>query len=330
MPSPRADTVRYLITIATMLTMHDTVAVKVSRHHHMQIQRVTSLLQGIASARGWLIQHIPMTGSMAGYDLFLQVANDCMSNRPIVARTLLAEMNHPEESVLQQLEKMEEAGLLGEQPPAIDPHQRTYRPTEKFVALLASFSKQFESIFILRKNLRDQQLVVMTPDAAMRELVESLYDHFYDLGWLYLYNFGSVCFLMASVVARVATGYGYRARVASCHVEILRPEGGGFRLGAQGSAGPGQVDGHAVCILEESVLVDFGLGNVRRAYRRDFPWAIACDYRRDDTTMAAIAMAGGETVSWKDDWQSPATATELARYAPHLDELYKRYQSYFG
>lgn len=295
----------------------------------MQLQRVTSLLQSIATTRGWLTQNIPMTSSMAGYDAFLHVANDCMASRPIEARTLLAALTHPEKSVLQQLEKMQAAGLLVEQQRAVDPRQRTYRPTETFVVLLARFSKQFESLFILRKNLRDEQLVVLTTDAAMRELVESLYDHFYDLGWLYLYNFGAVCFLMASVVARVATGYGFRARVASCHVEIRRGEGG-FRLGAQGSAGPGQVDGHAVCILEESMLLDFGLGNVRRAYRRDFPWAIGCEYRRDGDTIGTIAMPGGETVSWKDDWQSPGTAAELERYAPLLEDLYKRYQSFFG
>jgi hypothetical protein len=294
----------------------------------MQIQRVTSLLQGIASARGWLIKHVPLTGSMAGYDLFLKVANDCMANRPIALRALLAEMRHPEKMVLLQLAKMTAAGLLVEQQAGLDARARSFLPTEKFLGLLQSFSKQFESLFILRKNLRDEQLLVVTDDDALRDFAESLYDHFYDLGWLYLHNFGAVCFLMASLVARVATSYGYRARIASCYVEIAKDEQS-FLLGAKGLAKPGQIDGHAVCIVEEKLLVDFGLGNVRRGYRRDFPWAIACEYQQRDAFMGGIVLPSAEKIIWKDDWQSPGSAAELANYAPHLDELYRKYASYF-
>lgn len=289
----------------------------------MQIQRLTSLLQGIASARDWLMTHVPLTKSMVGYDLFLKIANDCVAKQPIVLAKLLADMRHPETAVLEQIARMETAGLL-----AAQPGRTGFLPTQQFRDLLKNFSKQFESLFILRKGLRDQQLLIVSADDALRDFAESLYDHFYDLGWFYLHNFGAACFLMSSIVARVAAGYGYRARVASCYVEIAKGEGR-YMLGAEGFAKPGQIDGHAVCILDESMLIDFGLGNVRRGYRRDFPWAIACQFKRQDAMIGGIAMATGETVLWKDDWQSPGTADELARYAPHLDELYTQYQSYF-
>jgi hypothetical protein len=328
MPLPRADTVRYLITIASAAAMADTVAVEVSCRHHMKIQRVTSLLQGIASARSWLIKHIPLTSSMAGYDLFLKIANDAMAGRPIVIETLLAGLRHPQRVVLYQLKKMEVAGLIAEPAAALAPQQANFVPTPKFLELLQNFSKEFESLFILRKNLRDEQLVVVTTDDALRDFAESLYDHFYDLGWFYLHNFGAACFLMSSLVTRVAIGYGYRARVASCYAEIAKGEGC-YKLGAEGFAKPGQIDGHAVCILEETMMIDFGLGNVRRGYRRDFPWAIACEYRPQGAMMGGIALPSGETVVWKDDWQSPGSAEELARYAPHLDQLHQQYESYF-
>jgi hypothetical protein len=290
----------------------------------MQIQRVTSLLQGIASARTWLRKHIPVTSSMAGYDLFLKIANDTTAGIPLTLPSMLDGLPHSENAVQQQLKQMEAAGLL-----LVDPSRRNYRPTEEFMRLLNSFSKQFESLFILRKGLRDQQLIVATGDAALAEFAETLYDHFYDLGWLYLYNFGSACFLMASLVARAATAYGHRARVASCYAEILKGDKR-YLLGAEGYARPGQIDGHAVCIVDESLMIDFGLGNVRRGYRRDFPWAIACDFRREGAVLGGITLAGGEIVNWKDDWQSPGSAEELARYAPHLEVLYAQYQSYFG
>lgn len=34
---------------------------------------------------------------------------------------------------------------------------------------------------------------------------------------------------------------------------------------------------------------------------------------------------GGETVTWKDDWQSPGSEAELARYAPHIENLAAQY-----
>ncbi len=76
-------------------------------------------------------------------------------------------------------------------------------------------------------------------------------------------------------------------------------------------------------------MIDFGLGNVRRGYRRDFPWAIACDVNRQGAMLGGVALPGGETIVWKDDWQSPGSAEELARYAPHMDQLYLQYDSYF-
>jgi hypothetical protein len=294
----------------------------------MQIHRVTSLLQGISSARGWLIEHIPMTSTMAGYDLFLKVANDYTGGAPIALHNLLDGVRHPEKVILQQVGKMEAAGLVVEQPGVPDPRARQYIPTKKFVGLLEDFSKKFESLFILRQNLRDQQLIVLTNDGALRDFAESLYDHFYDLGWLYLHNFGSACFLMASLVQRVATAYGYDARVESCYVEIAKGEQR-YMLGAEGYAKAGQIDGHAVCILEDSVIMDFGLGNVRRGYRRDFPWAIACEFKQQGAVLGGIQMATGETVRWKNDWQSPDSEAELARYAPHLGELYQQYERYF-
>jgi hypothetical protein len=295
----------------------------------MQIQHVTSQLQCIASARGWLLAHVPVTSSMAGYDLFLKIANDCRQGQPILLGTLLAGLRHPAPVLLEQIGNMEAAGLLARQAGGADAAAVAYLPTAHFLAQLHSFSKQFDSLFIVRKDLRDRQLLVVTQDDALRHFAATLYDRFYDLGWFYLHNFGAACFLMASLVARVATAHGYRARIESCYAEIALGESR-YLLGAEGYAKPGQIDGHAVCVLEDGMLVDFGLGNVRRGYRRDFPWAIACDFRPQAATLGGIALTGGETVIWKNDWQSPGSEAELARYAPHLDELYQHYHARFG
>jgi hypothetical protein len=45
--------------------------------------------------------------------------------------------------------------------------------------------------------------------------------------------------------------------------------------------------------------------------------------------MGATAIPGAENVIWKDDWQSPGTDEELARYAPHLEDLFGQYAARF-
>jgi hypothetical protein len=296
----------------------------------MKIRRVTSLLQAVTDVRRWLLERIPLTDTMVGYDLFLRIANDFSAGRPLRAADLLAGLPHPEALVAQQIRKMEDAYLLVEQDQGIALRERILFPTEKFIALLNDYRVKFESVFILRQGLRDEQLLVATANPEMRELAESLYDHLYDLGWLYLHNFGGVCFLMASLVKRVAEAYGHSARLASCYVEIARGDGR-FMLGAPGYAKEGQIDGHAVCIIDEALLIDFGLGNVRRGYRRNFQWAVACDYQRQGPAMGTVTLPlpEGETMTWKDDWQSPASAAEFERYRPLVPELFKQYESYF-
>jgi hypothetical protein len=289
----------------------------------------TSLLQGITVARAWILAHVPVTDSMAGYELFLKIANDCPGGREILIGALLSGMRHPEPVLLEQVAKMEAAGLLARQHGAAGAGAIAYVPTPYFLTLLQDFSKQFDSLFILRKDLRDKQLLVVAQSGDMHDFAATLYDRFYDLGWLYLHNFGAVCFLMASLVARVAASHGYRARIESCYVEIAKGESR-YLLGAQGYAKPGQIDGHAVCILEDCMLVDFGLGNARRNYRSDFPWGLACGFQPEAPMLGGIAMTSGETVVWKNDWQSPGSQAELARYAPHLDAMYQQYHARFA
>lgn len=62
-------------------------------------------------------------------------------------------------------------------------------PTQKFVALLGSYEKKFESLFILRDTLRNEQLLIQSRHTDLVHVVVTLYDHFYDLGWFYLHSF---------------------------------------------------------------------------------------------------------------------------------------------
>jgi hypothetical protein len=294
----------------------------------MQIQRVTPLLQGVADVRNWIVQNIPMSVSMAGYDLFLKIGNDFFSGKTIELESLVKELPHDEAAVREHLAAMVQDGLLVEQTYS-DGHASRIVPTQRFVELLKQYQTKFESLFILRKDLREQQLLAVVPDGRLQGLVETLYNHFYDIGWLYSHNFGGICFLMSSLVRRVALAYGFKARLESCHVEIRGPERT-FMLGSPGYAAPGQIEGHAVCIIDDAVLVDFGLGNVRRGFRRDFYWALACPYAPRDAVMAHMLLPQGESVTWKNDWQTPDGPAEFAKYEALVEQLFQNYVDRFG
>lgn len=286
------------------------------------------MLQSVAQVRNWVVENVPGTDSMLGYDLFLKLGNDALIGRQLDLRTLAGALPYPEAEVAQQVRRMAQGGLLELETCGDDPLASILRPTKLFVTLLDGYSRKFESLFIVRHNLRNQQLLLLASDPALGEFGRLLYDRIYDMGWVYLHNFGSACFLMASLVKRLAEAHGHSARIASCYVEIAHDEGR-YLLGAEGFAKPGQIDGHAACIVDDAMILDFGLGNVRKGYRRDFHWGIACDYRRQDSVLGAVTVPGGERVTWKDDWQSPGSEAELAGYAPHIEGLFGQYLARF-
>jgi hypothetical protein len=292
----------------------------------MQIDRVPTMLQSVAQLRNWVVENVPCTNSMLGYDLFIKLGNDVVAGQPLDLATLAQGLPYPPEQVADHIRRMAQAGLF--EIADVGQGAAMLRATSAFVTLLDRYSRKLESVFIVREDLRSQQLLVSASDPALGQFASMLYDRIYDMGWLYLHNFGSACFLMASLVRRLAEAHGHAARIASCYVEIAHDEGK-YLLGAQGYAKPGQIDGHAVCIVNEAVILDFGLGNVRKGYRRDFHWGVATDYRRQDSVLGAMTVRTGERVTWKDDWQSPGTDAELARYAPHIEDLFGEFVARF-
>lgn len=291
----------------------------------MQPQRVVPVLRSVAEVRNWVAGHVPLADSLLGYDLFLKLGNDVLAGVPLDTGSVGAGLPYPPQQVVEQLERMAASGLVELAP---GEGKRTVSPTASFLDLLDTYGRMFERLFIVRSDLRGKQLLLAASDPELLEFAQLLYDRVYDLGWLYLHNFGSACFLMASLVRRIALEHGYDARIVSCHVEISAP-GIDFKLGAPGMAQPGQIDGHAAVVLNDKVVIDFGLGNVRKGYRRDFAWGAAFDYRRAGAVFGALLIDGKERAVWKDDWQSPSGEAELARYAPHIDGLFSQYRERF-
>lgn len=288
----------------------------------MSIHRVAPILQNVTLMRNWMVENVPGTDSMLGYDLFLKLGNDAAAGQVHSLAVLAQGMPYSQDAVAGQLRRFEEYGLVTLVSDA--DAGLVAQPTEHFLGLLARYGRVFDAVFIVRDELRGQQLLVHSENPPLADFGRLLYDRMYDLGWLYLHNFGSACFLIASLVRRLAELHGHSARIVSGRVEIMN-RNQAFMLGGPGFAKEGQIDGHAVCIVDDALVLDFGLGNVRKSYRRDFYWGAIGDVRRDGTTFARMVLPDGVVMTWKDDWQSPGTDAELARYVPHLDDLAAQY-----
>jgi hypothetical protein len=293
----------------------------------MPLHRVPPILQSVALLRNWLVENVPCTDSMLGYDLFLKLGNDFVAGQRLKLSALVQGLPYSADVVHGQLRRFEEHGLVTLASDADE--GLVVEGTERFLALLDRYGRVFDTVFIVRGELRGQQLLVASTRPELADFGRLLYDRMYDLGWLYLHNFGSACFLVSSLARRLAELHGRRARIVSGQVEVLN-QGNAFMLGGQGFAKPGQVDGHAVCVIDDALVLDFGLGNVRKSYRRDFYWGVIADYARDGAVFARLTLPDGVTMTWKDDWQSPNTEAELARYAPHIDDLAGQYVARYG
>jgi len=293
----------------------------------MPLHRVPPILQSVALMRNWLVENVPCTDSMLGYDLFLKLGNDFVAGQRLKLAALAQGLPYSADAVHNQLRRFEEHSLVTLASDADE--GLVVEGTERFLALLDRYGRVFDTVFIVRGELRGQQLLVASTQPELADFGRLLYDRMYDLGWLYLHNFGSACFLISSLVRRLAELHGRRARIVSGQVEVNN-QGNAFMLGGQGFAKPGQVDGHAVCVIDDALVLDFGLGNVRKSYRRDFYWGVITDYARDGAVFARLTLPDGVTMAWKDDWQSPNTEAELARYAPHIDDLAGQYVARYG
>ncbi|MBI3368573.1 MAG: hypothetical protein HY021_09070 [Burkholderiales bacterium] len=296
----------------------------------MRTQRVVSHLQGAAALRRWMLAHLPQSDSMVGHDLFLKIGSDLLAGVPIDMSSLFIGLPYSAKQVRQCLMQMEGAGLIARQLGQAKGEPLRLIPTTRFVDALKAFDREFERAFALRQTLRDRHLHIGTEDPGLRRVVESVYDHFYDLGWMLLEGYGSLCCMMALLVQQAVAGYGHHAELRTGYVEMLTPNGSRFMLGAPGHAQPGQVEGHGFCVVDGRLIVDFGLGGIRKTLRAPFHWALACELNPRAGSLGQLTLPAGETVSWKNDWAAPDAEAEFEKCRPTARQLFQRYQAQFA
>ncbi|MFZ6656881.1 hypothetical protein [Undibacterium sp. TJN19] len=138
---------------------------------------------------------------------------------------------------------------------------------------------------------------------------------------------GSSCFAMSAVLADILKEKGYATRVQGCYAEI-KQSNTVFYLGYKGFAHERQREGHAVCIVNEQYLVDFGLGTLRKFYSEDFSKALACEVTGDEAVLASLSLDHGVNMQWRKDWISPHVEDELLAQAESVDMVLADYRDF--
>lgn len=140
-------------------------------------------------------------------------------------------------------------------------------------------------------------------------------------------RYGSCCFAMSAMLAHILQEKGYVARVQGCYAEI-RQNNGIFYIGYKGFAHDRQREGHAVCIISDKYLVDFGLGTLRKFYASDFAPALASEILNDEIMLASLPLENGMRIDWRIDWISPAVEQELHAQASGLQQVLDDYDDF--
>jgi hypothetical protein len=136
------------------------------------------------------------------------------------------------------------------------------------------------------------------------------------------------CFCTAGFVSLAMTALGHLTRVLPCYAVALK-DGALFALGNKDShVAPGQIDGHVVCLVDETILVDFGLGNLCRDKDfHDFPNAIAYEVNSIKIFPNEIVLGEDRRIIWANGWANPRMDEMMAEHRPAIELLYKQYNS---
>ncbi|WMW80491.1 hypothetical protein RF679_17905 [Undibacterium cyanobacteriorum] len=74
---------------------------------------------------------------------------------------------------------------------------------------------------------------------------------------------------MSSLLAEILKSHHFEVELKACVAVIDKGHEERFLLGAKEFASPGQIPSHLVCVVNKTVLLDFGLGNARRTFAPD-------------------------------------------------------------
>lgn len=282
-----------------------------------------STLQSLAELSQWIEQHLGI-----GFEPALAEVLDALQRlhrqHPTVAELARAAgVSLVEaERVVVRLAGTAALSLNGD---AVQGHARRIVVTPRLAEVMAELRRKLNRTLVTRQDLRGRHLHNAVGDSRLRRDVDEVFDRFFELEWVHLHHWGGSCYLMSQLLQQVLSAGGWACRIVHGHIEVRQGERRGT-LGAPGIAKPGQLDGHAFCLVGERWLVDFGLGGLRRHVDRHFFWAVALPWAEtaDNTLRAELSHARVGVARWHVGHPAQGAEEQLGTCEHLARELLKR------
>lgn len=151
---------------------------------------------------------------------------------------------------------------------------------------------------------------------------------FADLEYIgHIKKYGNCCLFISTLVQRILQAQGIKAELKTCNAIVERSEVR-FLLGGKQFAKPGQLATHVVCIVDDNILVDFGLGNVKRYFYSDFFQAVVLAYNSTAETLSNAKLDQNASLYYIHDNLPEELATEQALQESTIQQALQEYTQY--
>ena len=286
-------------------------------------------LASLAAVHNWLSRQLPLGESLATVRLFIALGSAATANVP-VSRKFLEDQRVLDRGKLgaDLIAAYRQAGLLELNTKGPKSDQALLVPTLRLHELVGEFNRFHDGHWVTRQRYRSR-LHCGGLDPDMSALVVQLFDEFLDCD--YLHGYGSGCVRVSHLLAEAARLKGHQARVVPCWARLSHLEKRvAFELGrAMAQPQPGQIDAHAVCLIDETTLLDFGMGVARRMFSGLVPWAAALPLVRDGEsgTMACTRVGSRLEIEWFREGFGDSVFGELSLAERELPTMFEPYRT---
>ena len=133
------------------------------------------------------------------------------------------------------------------------------------------------------------------------------------------------CFVMAGFVQLALEAHGHHVHILPC-TGVAMYQQQIFKLGFPGfKKSDAELDGHVACVIDSKIIVDFGLGNVRRYGFPNFPMALAADCKKVPIYPVTLKIGDEIQFQWNTEALRPEIETTVTEHQAYAQRLYQEY-----
>lgn len=151
---------------------------------------------------------------------------------------------------------------------------------------------------------------------------------FVDLEYLgHIKKYGNCCLFISTLVQRILQAKGFTVELKTCNA-IVEKSDQRFLLGGKQFAKPGQLATHVVCIVDQSILLDFGLGNARRDFYPEFFQGVVLPYQDSHEVLSRMSLGKNTGLYYIHDEPPADFEEQQVSQAAAVEEVLLEFSKY--